>query len=181
MSTSSTAADFCRTSGSSFHHHKLLLSTGSYPGSVCIRNCCRPAGADWYPERGSAEDRIPTRRTAVAHYSSTLKKIWNSRSILIRQRIVFLSVFHKNGKVDDIVTKAFLASYFGKDMKSSYWYDTILSRYNLFKKTFFWKMKWEISLQPMHRKDLNVLPKELRLNRRPLWTRGYSLVRWWAR
>lgn len=73
MSTLSIAADFCRTSGSSFHHHKLLLSTGSYPGSVCIRNCCRPAGADWYTERGSAEDRIPTRRTAVTNYPSALK------------------------------------------------------------------------------------------------------------
>lgn len=65
--------------------------------------------------------------------------------------IAFLSVFHKNGKVDDIATKAFLGSYFGKDMKSSYWYETIFRRYNYFKKTFCWKMKWEISLQPMQK------------------------------
>lgn len=136
MSTSSTAADFCRTSGSSLHHHKLLLSTGSYPGSVCIRNCCRPTGADWYPEKGCAENRIATRRTAVANYHSTLKKIWNSSSLLIRQWIVFLTAFHKNGKVDDIVTKAFLESYFGKGMKSSFQYDTIF-KYNFINKIFF--------------------------------------------
>lgn len=127
MSTSSTAADFCRTSGVSLHHHKLLLSIGSYPGSVCVRNCCRPTGTHWYPEEGYAEDRIPT-RTAVANYYTILKKICNSSSILIRQWIVFLSAFHKNGKVNDIVTKAFLESYFGKGMRSIYQYNIILRR-----------------------------------------------------
>lgn len=48
------------------------------------------------------------------------KKIWNSSSLLIRQWIDFQSAFHKNGKVNDTVTKTFLESYFGKGMKSSY-------------------------------------------------------------
>lgn len=67
---------------------------------------------------------------------TALKKIWNSSSMLIRQWIVFLTVFHKIGKVDDIVTKALLESSFGKGMKSGYQYD-IIFRYNFLKKTFF--------------------------------------------
>lgn len=90
------------------------------------------------------------RQTSVVNHHSTLKIIWHLNSILVRQWIILLSAFHKNGKVNEIVTKAFLKSYF-KGMKNNYEIPSSVSTFSL--QENFLKMKRVTSLWPTDRKD----------------------------